>query len=101
MRVTGVVETGSFTPSRAFERVRAATLVITDDAANSPQSVQLSGTGAAPPPGTPVVKLTPNNISFGMVTQGVGSTAQVITLTSAGTGSAKPGRVLLPNSFGQ
>jgi len=49
---------------------RTASLVINDDAANSPQSVQLTGMGAAPPPGTPVVKLIPNNISFGMVTQG-------------------------------
>jgi len=49
--------------------------------------VQLTGMGAAPPPGTPVVKLTPNNISFGTVTQGASASTQVITLTSAGTGA--------------
>jgi len=43
--------------------------------------------GAAPPPGTPVVKVTPNNIAFGMVTQGAIAGGQVITLTNAGTGT--------------
>jgi len=42
--------------------------------------------GAAPPPGTPVVKVTPNNIAFGMVTR-VPCRWQVITLTNAGTGT--------------
>ena len=57
-----------------------------DDAPDSPQSVQLTGTGAAPPPGTPAVRLTPSSISFGTVTQGSAVAAQVITLTSSGTG---------------
>jgi len=48
---------------------RTGILVISDDAANSPQSVQLTGMGAARRRDA-VVKLTPNNISFGMVTQG-------------------------------
>jgi len=74
----------TFSPVGAGQRT--ASLIISDDAANSPQSVQLTGMGAAPPPGTPVVKLTPNNISFGIVTQGASAGAQVITLTSAGTG---------------
>src|SRR5260370_4384916 len=74
---------GTFPPRAAGQRT--ATLTISDDAPNSPQSVQLTGMGAAPPPGTPVVKLTPNNISFGMVTQGATAGGQVITLTNAGT----------------
>src|SRR6267378_2611457 len=74
----------TFSPVGAGQRT--ASLIISDDAANSPQSVQLTGMGAAPPPGTPVVKLTPNNISFGIVTQGASAGAQVIILTSAGTG---------------
>jgi len=74
----------TFSPVGAGQRT--ASLIISDDAANSPQSVQLTGMGAAPPPGTPVVKLTPNNISFGTVTQGANAGTQVITLTSAGTG---------------
>ncbi len=65
---------------------RTATLTISDDAPNSPQSVQLTGIGAAPPPGTPVVKLTPNGVFFGSVTQGAAVAAQTITLISSGTG---------------
>jgi len=74
-----------FSPVGAGQRT--ASLVISDDAANSPQSVALTGMGAAPPPGTPVVKVTPNNIAFGMVTQGAIAGGQVITLTNAGTGT--------------
>jgi hypothetical protein len=74
----------TFAPLGAGQRT--ATLTISDDAPNSPQSVQLTGTGAAPPPGTPVVKLTPNSVFFGSVTQGVAVAAQTITLTSSGTG---------------
>lgn len=75
----------TFSPVGAGQRT--AILILSDDAPNSPQSVQLSGTGAAPPPGTAVLKLTPNSIFFGTVTQGASPGAQVITLTSAGTGS--------------
>ena len=75
----------TFSPVGAGQRTAA--VVINDDAANSPQSVLLTGMAAAPPPGTPVVKLTPNNISFGTVTQGATAGAQIITLTSAGTGT--------------
>ncbi|HEY4817285.1 MAG TPA: choice-of-anchor D domain-containing protein [Candidatus Acidoferrum sp.] len=74
----------TFSPLGAGQRT--ANLTINDDAPDSPQSVQLSGTGAAPPPGTPVVKLTPNSVSFGTVTQGAVVGGQVITLTSSGTG---------------
>jgi hypothetical protein len=66
--------------------LRSATITINDDAPDSPQSVQLTGTGAVPPPGTPIVKLTPTSISFGTVTQGTDVSAQVVTLTNSGTG---------------
>ena len=74
----------TFSPLGAGQRT--ANLTINDDAPGSPQSVQLTGTGASPPPGTPVVKLTPSSVSFGTVTQGVAVAAQIITLTSSGTG---------------
>ncbi len=67
--------------------LRSATITINDDAPDSPQSVQLTGTGAAPPPGAPIVKLTPTSISFGTVTQGTAVSAQIVTLTNSGTGS--------------
>jgi 6-phosphogluconolactonase (cycloisomerase 2 family) len=81
---TSCVITVTFSPLGAGQRT--ANLIINDDAPNSPQSVQLTGTGAAPPPGTPVVKLTPSSASFGAVTQGAAVAAQIITLTSSGTG---------------
>jgi hypothetical protein len=74
----------AFSPLGAGQRT--ANITISDDAADSPQSVQLTGTGAAAPPGTPVVKLTPSSVSFGAVTQGVSVAAQLITLTNSGTG---------------
>ena len=76
--------TVTFSPLGAGQRT--ANLTINDDAPNSPQSVQLTGTGAALPAGTPVVKLTPSSISFGTVTQGSAVAAQFVTLSSSGTG---------------
>jgi hypothetical protein len=76
--------TVTFSPLGAGQRT--ANLTINDDAPSSPQSVQLTGTGAALPPGTPVVKLTPSSISFGTVTQGSAVAAQFVTLSSSGTG---------------
>jgi 6-phosphogluconolactonase (cycloisomerase 2 family) len=75
----------TFSPVSAGQRV--AVLIINDDAPNSPQSLSLTGTAAAAPPGTPIVKLTPNSVPFGNVTQGANVGAQIITLTNAGTGS--------------
>jgi hypothetical protein len=74
----------TFSPLGAGQRT--ANITISDDAPDSPQSVQLTGTGAAPPPGTPAAKFTPSSISFGAATQGSTVAAQVITLTSSGTG---------------
>jgi hypothetical protein len=73
----------TFSPLGAGQR--SATITINDDAPDSPQSAQLTGTGAAPPPGTPLVKLAPTSISFGTVTQGAAVGAQIVTLTSSGT----------------
>ena len=74
----------TFSPLGAGQRT--ASLTITDDAPDSPQSVQLTGTGAALPPGTPAAKLTPSNVSFGTITQGSAVAPQVVTLTNSGTG---------------
>jgi 6-phosphogluconolactonase (cycloisomerase 2 family) len=75
----------TFSPVGAGQRT--AVLIINDDAPNSPQSLPLIGMATAAPPGTPVLKLTPNSVSFGTVTQGASAGAQVITLTSSGTGA--------------
>ena len=59
---------------------RAATLTITDDAPNSPQTVQLSGLGA----GTPSVTLSSTAVSFAATALGTTSPRQNITVTNLG-----------------
>ena len=54
------------------------TLSFTDDAAGSPQTVALTGTGQA-------VTLSPNALNFGTVNVGVSSAPQPITVGNAGT----------------
>lgn len=58
---------------------RTASVTITDNAANSPQSISLTGTGTAP-----AVMLSSTNLSFsGLVT--TTSAAQSVTVTNSGT----------------
>jgi len=68
----------TFTPAATGSR--AASLSITDNAAGSPQTVGLSGTGT-----TPVVSLSPTSIPFGNQAVGTTSTAQTVTVTNNGT----------------
>jgi centrosomal CEP192-like protein/ASPM-SPD-2-Hydin domain-containing protein len=64
----------SFTPGASG--ARSATLNVTDDADNSPQTVSLSGTGVVP------VTLSTTSISFGTVLVGSSATASPVTLTN-------------------
>jgi hypothetical protein len=60
---------------------RSASVTITDNAANSPQSMPLTGTGTAP-----VVSLGgTTSLNFGNQLVGTASTAQTITVTNTGT----------------
>src|SRR2546427_3150351 len=68
----------SFTP--AGPGVQAAAVNITDDAAGSPQSVSLAGTGMAP-----AVTLPPTTLAFGTQRVSTPSPAQTVTLTNSGT----------------
>ena len=61
-----------------------ATLVVTDTAPNSPQSVQLTGAGVAPPPPAPAVSVTPNPLNFPTITQGTTSAPMTIVVTNSG-----------------
>jgi 6-phosphogluconolactonase (cycloisomerase 2 family) len=74
----------TFSPLAAGQRT--AYITINDDAPGSPQTITLSGTGTAAPPGTAVVKLSRNSVAFGAVTQGTTVASQAITITSSGTG---------------
>lgn len=55
---------------------RTATLNVTDNASNSPQTISLSGTGLAP------VTLSVTSLSFGAVLVGSSATAPAVTLTN-------------------
>ncbi|HET6165643.1 MAG TPA: choice-of-anchor D domain-containing protein, partial [Marmoricola sp.] len=59
---------------------RFATLTIPTNAANSPSTVSLAGTGTAPAAG-----VTPPSIDFGVQTVGVASGPQLVTLDNHGT----------------
>jgi hypothetical protein len=59
-----------------------ATLKVADNAAGSPQSVSLTGTGQA---SAPVVSLTPATLKFPTTAVGSASAAKVVTLKNTGT----------------
>ncbi|MGH9701846.1 MAG: choice-of-anchor D domain-containing protein, partial [Candidatus Acidiferrales bacterium] len=58
----------------------AATLQISDNASGSPQMILLTG----PPKPTPLPTLSPSSLTFPAQTQGSGSAAQAVTITSVG-----------------
>jgi hypothetical protein len=66
-----------FTPS--VTGTRTGTLTITDDASNSPQTVALSGIGAA---GS--ISVSPTALAFGNQVLNTGSAGQKITVTNSG-----------------
>jgi hypothetical protein len=72
-----------FTP--AFTGQQTAALNVTDNAAGSPQAVQLSGNGVTPPPPAPAATITPNPAAFATITQGTTSSAMSITVTNSGS----------------
>jgi hypothetical protein len=67
----------TFTPSASGSR--SASLTVTDNAAGSPQTASLSGTGIAG-----VVSLSDTSLSFGSQPVGTTRTAQTTTLTNTG-----------------
>ena len=68
----------TFTPSASGSRT--ASVSVTDNASGSPQTVGLSGAGVAP-----AVSLSPTSLSFVSQTIGTSSTVQTITLTDSGS----------------
>jgi len=63
-----------------------ASLSIADNATGSPQSVSLTGTGAAA--AAPSINLSPNSIAFPATVSGTKSVAQVVMVTNSGTAAA-------------
>jgi len=70
----------TFTPGSAGSFT--ATLQVTDNAAGSPQTAALTGTGTAPP--APAVTLAPNPVVFASQTIGTTSATTTVTLTNSG-----------------
>ncbi len=69
-----------FSADNNVTKPHAATLVVTDNAPGSPQTVPLSATVI-----NPLVRLSTNNLNFGKQKVGTTSAPQMVTLTSAGT----------------
>jgi sugar lactone lactonase YvrE len=70
----------TFTPASASSFT--ATLQVADNAAGSPQTSTLTGTGTAPP--APVATLAPNPVAFASETIGATSATTTVTLTNSG-----------------
>jgi phosphatidylethanolamine-binding protein (PEBP) family uncharacterized protein len=68
----------TFKPSAGGSR--SAALAVTDNAAGSPQSVSLSGTGVSTG-----VTVSPSSVAFGNQAVGAASSARPVTLTNAGS----------------
>jgi len=70
----------TFTPTATG--ARSATLNVNDDAAGSPQTVSLSGTGTAP-----AVTLSSSSLTFATQLVGTRSPTQQVTMSNTGTGT--------------
>ncbi|MBA3914881.1 MAG: choice-of-anchor D domain-containing protein [Acidobacteriales bacterium] len=82
------VLTVTFTPTASGSRV--ATILVTDNAKNSPQTAYLSGNGT-----NFTVTLTPGTMTFGNQVVGTQSTAKIATLTNKGTTTLNISSVVL------
>lgn len=70
----------TFTPST--NGAESASLGISDNAAGTPQTISLLGTGVT---SAPVATLNPTSVNFGNQNMGTSSSTQAITLTNTGT----------------
>jgi hypothetical protein len=85
-----------FTPSASG--TRSGSLSVSDNAAGSPQTVALSGTGAA---SLPIATLSPSVLTFATEAPGTTSTSQVVTLTNSGSASLTILNISASGDFGQ
>ncbi len=83
-----------FTPTKTGSRT--STVSVSDNAAGSPQSVPLSGTGVAP-----AVTVSTASLSFAGVLVGKSSTPQSVTVTNTGTASLTVSSITASGDFSQ
>jgi hypothetical protein len=88
--------TVSFTPSASG--ARSATVSISDNAAGSPQSAGLSGTGVV---SAPAAALSPTSLTFTSQAQGTTSASQAITLTNSGNAALSISAIAASGDFAQ
>lgn len=84
----------SFAPSATG--ARSGTLTVTDNAAGSPHTASLSGTGIAPAAG-----LSPASLTFAGQNVGTTSAAQTVTLTNSGTAALTITSIAASGNFAQ
>ena len=84
----------SFNPTASGQRAGSVTL--TDAAANSPQTVMLTGSGI-----TPVVTLSSGSLSFSPSVVGTAAAAQTVTVTNVGTAALGIGAIQASGDFAQ
>lgn len=77
---------------------RTGTLTLTDNAGNSPQSFNLSGTAVA---SAPIVSLTSSSLTFTSQTVGTTSPVQMVTLNNTGNAALSITSISASQSFGQ
>ncbi len=83
-----------FTPT--IVGTNTGTVVITDSAANSPQSAALTGTGS-----TTTITFTPTSLNFGNQALNVKSAAQTLTLKNNGTAKLTFSKLVMPVNYSQ
>jgi hypothetical protein len=86
----------TFTPTSAG--AQSATVNITDNAPGSPQAVQLTGLGVAPPPPAPAVTITPNPAIFATIMQGTASAPMSIAVANSGNATLHISTLLIGGS---
>jgi hypothetical protein len=89
------IATESFTPLAVG--FRQATLVFTDNATGSPQSITLTGTEVGAVSG-PALTFLPTTLNFPALSQGSTSTVQTITVTNSGNAPAGITAIILSGS---
>ncbi len=102
---TSVVVGGSCTLNVSFAPQSSgplsASVTVTDDAANSPQSISLSGTGTS----APTLTFSPSNASINYGSRGVGSTTPYSILATASGGTVNFSSIAItganPTSFSE
>src|SRR5207249_9996397 len=88
----------TFTPTATA--TRSATLAVTDNGSNSPQTASLPGAGVSSGC-TPAATLSRTSLTFGNQTVGTGSPAQSVTLSNSGSAALSISSFAVTGDFGQ